>query len=394
MGGAPHFAWAQCCSEEGCCLGLWTPREGGHVHRRQVSTKAPHGLFTSVSCPASPSCDPGYVASIMGRRRPLPRVRAQDQQLRAQAERQAVNFVVQGTQSPSGCLPWVLGSCRAEQHPQIIGMIVPAPVLSGSSAGSTREIALGAQQTLGTWWSFPQTTLPWTSEQGTEAFGVSLARTRARPGAQSLDSRPGGSGMPFLPGRGKTLQQGLPMQQALLGPAALSPRQQGVVIAHCLPLLTKTPPSPLSHSPQTAPVSASRRRGRAVIMGFLYHVPQAVPGRPQAAWGSGVIPSVTPWVTDGELRPPGPRHEAWRQDSTSCPQRGVLQQEGGEGPQLTGSGQLGLEAGWGSGGSPRVLQRGGHGSTEFRLSLHVLLGQQEAWWQLAGQLLGSGLGSR
>ncbi|EFB15577.1 hypothetical protein PANDA_004677, partial [Ailuropoda melanoleuca] len=39
----------------------------------------------------------GYVASIMGRRRPLPRVRAQDQQLRAQAERQAVNFVVQGT---------------------------------------------------------------------------------------------------------------------------------------------------------------------------------------------------------------------------------------------------------------------------------------------------------
>lgn len=83
-------------------------------------------------------------------------------------------------------------------------------------------------------------------------------------------------------------------------------------------------------------------------MGFLYHVPQAVPGRPQAAWESGVIPSVTPWVTDGELRPPGPRREAWRQNSTSCPQRGVLQQEGGEGPQLTGSGQLGLEAGWGS----------------------------------------------
>uniref|UniRef100_A0A8C4N6Z7 DNA polymerase nu n=1 Tax=Equus asinus asinus TaxID=83772 RepID=A0A8C4N6Z7_EQUAS len=39
----------------------------------------------------------GYVASIMGRRRPLPRIRAQDQQLRAQAERQAVNFVVQGS---------------------------------------------------------------------------------------------------------------------------------------------------------------------------------------------------------------------------------------------------------------------------------------------------------
>lgn len=47
--------------------------------------------------PAAPSCDPGYVASIMGRRRPLPGIRAWDPQLRAQAERQAVNFVVQGT---------------------------------------------------------------------------------------------------------------------------------------------------------------------------------------------------------------------------------------------------------------------------------------------------------
>ncbi|XP_006893716.1 PREDICTED: DNA polymerase nu [Elephantulus edwardii] len=39
----------------------------------------------------------GYVASIMGRRRPLPRIHAKNQQLRAQAERQAVNFVVQGS---------------------------------------------------------------------------------------------------------------------------------------------------------------------------------------------------------------------------------------------------------------------------------------------------------
>ncbi|XP_036708165.1 DNA polymerase nu [Balaenoptera musculus] len=39
----------------------------------------------------------GYVVSIMGRRRPLPRIRARDPQLRAQAERQAVNFVVQGS---------------------------------------------------------------------------------------------------------------------------------------------------------------------------------------------------------------------------------------------------------------------------------------------------------
>ncbi|XP_058157507.1 DNA polymerase nu [Dasypus novemcinctus] len=39
----------------------------------------------------------GYVTSIMGRRRPLPRIHAQNQQLRAQAERQAVNFVLQGS---------------------------------------------------------------------------------------------------------------------------------------------------------------------------------------------------------------------------------------------------------------------------------------------------------
>ncbi|XP_063086356.1 DNA polymerase nu isoform X3 [Cavia porcellus] len=39
----------------------------------------------------------GYVASIMGRRRPLPRIHTQDPQLRAQAERQAVNFMVQGS---------------------------------------------------------------------------------------------------------------------------------------------------------------------------------------------------------------------------------------------------------------------------------------------------------
>nr|KAF6501985.1 DNA polymerase nu [Molossus molossus] len=39
----------------------------------------------------------GYVTSIMGRRRPLPGIHERDQQLRAQAERQAVNFVVQGS---------------------------------------------------------------------------------------------------------------------------------------------------------------------------------------------------------------------------------------------------------------------------------------------------------
>ncbi|XP_063257248.1 DNA polymerase nu [Prinia subflava] len=39
----------------------------------------------------------GYVVSIMGRRRPLANISAQDYRLRTQAERQAVNFVVQGS---------------------------------------------------------------------------------------------------------------------------------------------------------------------------------------------------------------------------------------------------------------------------------------------------------
>ncbi|XP_075849539.1 LOW QUALITY PROTEIN: DNA polymerase nu [Microcebus murinus] len=39
----------------------------------------------------------GYVVSLMGRRRALPRIHAHDQKFRAQAERQAVNFVVQGS---------------------------------------------------------------------------------------------------------------------------------------------------------------------------------------------------------------------------------------------------------------------------------------------------------
>ncbi|NXL48018.1 DPOLN polymerase, partial [Podilymbus podiceps] len=38
----------------------------------------------------------GYVVSIMGRKRPLANINAQDYKLRTQAERQAVNFVVQG----------------------------------------------------------------------------------------------------------------------------------------------------------------------------------------------------------------------------------------------------------------------------------------------------------
>lgn len=38
----------------------------------------------------------GYVLSIMGRRRTLPNINSPDWLIRMQAERQAVNFVVQG----------------------------------------------------------------------------------------------------------------------------------------------------------------------------------------------------------------------------------------------------------------------------------------------------------
>ncbi|XP_043918824.1 DNA polymerase nu-like isoform X3 [Protopterus annectens] len=40
---------------------------------------------------------PGYVISIMGRKRPLPHINEWNYNLRTQAERQAVNFVVQGS---------------------------------------------------------------------------------------------------------------------------------------------------------------------------------------------------------------------------------------------------------------------------------------------------------
>lgn len=50
----------------------------------------------------------------MGRRRPLPRIRAHDPQLRAQAERQAVNFVVQGAGAALvGFQPRGTGDCRS-----------------------------------------------------------------------------------------------------------------------------------------------------------------------------------------------------------------------------------------------------------------------------------------
>lgn len=46
----------------------------------------------------------GYVLSVMGRRRSLPNINSPDWAVRMQAERQAVNFVVQGRNTDANYL--------------------------------------------------------------------------------------------------------------------------------------------------------------------------------------------------------------------------------------------------------------------------------------------------
>uniref|UniRef100_A0A673TV82 DNA polymerase nu n=1 Tax=Suricata suricatta TaxID=37032 RepID=A0A673TV82_SURSU len=76
------------------CLGITVPEAAQFLERflQKYKKIKDFAQITVAQCHRT-----GYVASIMGRRRPLPSVRAQDQRLRAQAERQAVNFVVQGS---------------------------------------------------------------------------------------------------------------------------------------------------------------------------------------------------------------------------------------------------------------------------------------------------------
>ncbi|CAH6982930.1 Poln [Phodopus roborovskii] len=76
------------------CLGV-TVREATHFLERFLQK---YKKIKDFSQTVIAQCHhAGYVTSILGRRRPLPRIRAQDQKLQAQAERQAVNFVVQGS---------------------------------------------------------------------------------------------------------------------------------------------------------------------------------------------------------------------------------------------------------------------------------------------------------
>ncbi|KAM5283749.1 DNA polymerase nu isoform 1-T1 [Hipposideros larvatus] len=76
------------------CLGVTVP-EAAHFLERFLQKYRKIKDFAQATIAQCQQT--GYVASIMGRRRPLPRIRAWNPQLRAQAERQAVNFVVQGS---------------------------------------------------------------------------------------------------------------------------------------------------------------------------------------------------------------------------------------------------------------------------------------------------------
>lgn len=124
-------------------------------HRQRAGPRAPL-LLTAALLPL-PSWTAGYVESLMGRRRPLPRIRAHDPQLRAQAERQAVNFVVQGAGAPLllgfqprgtgdcwSCPPWGqlcrrrAGSRRSSASARVSRRPVPrpsAPTLPAALAG-------------------------------------------------------------------------------------------------------------------------------------------------------------------------------------------------------------------------------------------------------------------
>ncbi|NXD20704.1 DPOLN polymerase, partial [Spelaeornis formosus] len=76
------------------CLGITPVQAGEFIESFMQKYKKVHE-FTKQTIE---QCrNKGFVVSIMGRRRPLANISAHDYRLRAQAERQAVNFVVQGS---------------------------------------------------------------------------------------------------------------------------------------------------------------------------------------------------------------------------------------------------------------------------------------------------------
>ncbi|KFV87011.1 DNA polymerase nu, partial [Struthio camelus australis] len=76
------------------CLGI-TPLQASHFIDSFMQKYKKVHEFTKMTIE---QCrNKGYAISIMGRKRPLANINAQDYKLRTQAERQAVNFVVQGS---------------------------------------------------------------------------------------------------------------------------------------------------------------------------------------------------------------------------------------------------------------------------------------------------------
>ncbi|XP_046772685.1 HAUS augmin-like complex subunit 3 isoform X4 [Gallus gallus] len=76
------------------CLGI-TPHEAGHFIESFMQKYKKVHEFTKKTI--GQCQNKGYVVSIMGRKRLLANINSQDYKLRTQAERQAVNFVVQGS---------------------------------------------------------------------------------------------------------------------------------------------------------------------------------------------------------------------------------------------------------------------------------------------------------
>lgn len=235
--------------------GLWasSQRCPGSGLQREESCPGP-GPGQGSPGPRAPHClpvclmllsfgRPGYMESIMGRRRHLPRIRERDPQLRAQAERQAVNFVVQGTQSLRlACwvhllLEFLAAAGLGDTH-QIIITIFPLPVLPGSycqAAVEQRRKVAGAQNVV----IFISVTFPpkvgWSRALPVSAKGDQGPRSvssqhRAKPAACTLDSGLGLSVVLLMPGRCKSsskhpnpVHPQLPQPPAPLAPGSRGP---------------------------------------------------------------------------------------------------------------------------------------------------------------------------
>src|SRR5205823_9155429 len=75
---------------------LEIPREEAQVYIDTYLARFPH-VQDFIARTIERARAEGYVTSLMGRRRPVPEIRAQNRQTRGLGERYAVNFVMQGS---------------------------------------------------------------------------------------------------------------------------------------------------------------------------------------------------------------------------------------------------------------------------------------------------------